>query len=364
MKANKLYNQLLHGIRQQGYRYVDETRVDTEMTQISSVKLSFPLTEFPLLTTKKVSFHNVKHELVWIIRGCNTLKYLLENNVGIWTKDAYNYYNRIREKYNLPELLKEEFIEKSLVEEETGIEDYPCFGYMGEIYGKLLRKKSIYTGDPLVNLVKNLRGKIPITRRHIINYWDNSAKVEDAALPPCHWSWEVIPRPITDSMRIDYSKKDKVYLDGLWASSMRGDKEAEQILKEELGTIPNKGFILKWRQRSVDTFLGLPYNIAHYACLAHVLGALTNMLPLDLEGDLSNVHIYSQHKEAIKEQMGNNVNRYQAPEFSLSREFYEDASEHYNNLNFFFDNFKSSYLQINNYNSYPAIKADMIPPKS
>jgi thymidylate synthase len=130
--------------------------------------------------------------------------------------------------------------------------------------------------DQISNLIKGLR-ETPMGTKHIVTAW-NPSELNDMALPPCHWSFEILVEPI---------KYFKGFVE-------EGEAEYQ--------------FTLKWHQRSVDTFLGLPFNIASYGLLAQIIGKLTNMVPKGIIGDLSNVHIYEPHLDAVKKQLSRSTN--------------------------------------------------------
>lgn len=106
----------------------------------------------------------------------------------------------------------------------------------------------------------------------------------------------------------------------------------------------------------------LPFNIAHYAIMAKLVGTLSNIVPIVLEGDLSNVHIYSQHKEAVDKQLKNSISEFGPAYFSFSKSFFDDY-EKSESLESFLNNFKAEYIQIENYKSFEKIPAKMIAPK-
>lgn len=263
LQVNRQYHQLLSAIKESGKTYTDESRENTELTQLSSVKLSLELNQFPLINTKKLSLNAIIHEFVWIVSGRSNIKYLVDNKVNIWNKDAYNFYSRKCQKYSIEPLSIEDFISEVKKGTKFNRIDYQYYGDMGNIYGKVLRSfggedNSIYQGhDQLANLIKGLRVN-PFSRRNNVSYLDPGKQTSAcAALPPCHWSFEVIPYELSLSDRIRSSNKDREYLETLWNESVRkNNKEAGETLEKELQSIPKIGMTLKWRQRSVDTFLG------------------------------------------------------------------------------------------------------------
>ena len=194
---------------------------------------------FPLLTTKKMPLKVISTELKWFLRGDTNIKFLHENNCHIWDGD----YNK------------------------SGRTD----GELGPIYGKQWRRWEesdehidgesymMYNGiDQIKNLIEQLKTN-PDSRRLMVNAW-NVGELDKMTLPPCHYGFQMYVR-------------DKKYLS------------------------------LMWNQRSVDTFLGLPFNIASYAMLLKIIAKEVNMIPDELIGNLGDVHVYSNHVKQVKEQM-------------------------------------------------------------
>ena len=124
--------------------------------------------------------------------------------------------------------------------------------------------------------------------------------------------------------------------------------------------IPKYGFDLVWEQRSVDTFLGLQFNIASYALLAHIIGKIVNMVPGKIYGDLRNVHIYDNHLDAVKEQLSRDVNKYGKCELDLDK-IRAMKMGMYNNIDNWLNAHDINDFKLINYESYPPIKAEMLP---
>lgn len=301
-RADKDYHELLETIVDEGYVYTDESR-DVDLKQINSYNLHFKYitTSFPLLTTKKMSLHTIATELCWFLKGYNSLDYLHEHKVHIWDKDAKN---KFKGKSNPKDL--------------------------GRIYGKQWRNfhgiNIFDSTDQILELIENLREN-PMSRRHIVTAW-NPNELEYMALPPCHWAFEIIVQP--PPQKLDF-----------------------------LPPIIH----LKWHQRSVDTFLGLPFNIASYGMLLVLIGELTGYVIGDLYGDLSNVHIYEPHNEAVQEQLSRNTEEYESPQVILSYKLRDNCRKYREGeitLNDVLDALEPSDFILENYESYPAIKAEMI----
>lgn len=339
------YRILLMKILNHGYEYVDKKR-DVVCKQVSSHRLIIDLTEgFPALTLKKLYWKGIVGELIWFLRGDTSIKYLLDNNIHIWDKDAYNYYlQKCKELYNpdFKPLSFENFINRLEI------------GDLGRIYGAQWRDWTVHKVGPddsfpiyvdqITNLIRNLK-KDPMSRRHIVTAW-NPAELDDMALPPCHWSFEIIPQPLSPLELAKYGKPSKLV----------GDKElGYQTLKHPTGY----GFTLKWHQRSVDTYLGLPFNIASYGLLAYIIGKLTGMTPLRLEGDLSNVHLYENSWKAAKEVAERDPYKYPSPKLEDFSGFKLGMHE---DFNMWINNKEIADFKLKGYQSYDNIPVEMLAP--
>lgn len=341
---DKNYHELLKLILVKGYRYEDPNRKDINRIQIPSYTFEHEFRNgFPAITTKKLYWKGVVGELLWFLRGDTDIKYLVDNNINIWNKDAYNYYCKMSDKTigkNEFKVKFDEFIHhiKTDNKQKAIVGSNYKFGNLGRVYGAQWRNwcgnkephgSSTAFTDQISNLIKGLKEN-PMGTRHIVTAW-NPAELDDMALPPCHWSFEILVEPI---------KYYKGFVE-------KGEEEYQ--------------FTLKWHQRSVDTFLGLPFNIASYALLAQIIGKMTNMIPKGIIGDLSNVHIYEPHLDAVREQLSRNVNKYDKCEFKIwkqdkdlilkSNKFTLDEKLNLINI----QNFK-----LQNYESYPTIPAEML----
>lgn len=236
----KKYIELLKTIREEGEEKIDRTGTGT--IEIPDYNMEFDLRDgFPLLTTKKMHTKSIIHELLWFISGSTNIKPLLDNGVKIWNGNAYDYYKK----------------QGYIASDDHFIEAVGKFGYnLGEIYGYQWRNRDGV--DQLQNLMTTLKLE-PNSRRMIVDCWDVK-RLNRMALPPCHFAFQL------------YHHND--------------------------GTID-----LKWHQRSVDVFLGLPFNIASYALLLHMIAMVTGKKAGKLRCTLSNVHIYQNHIEQVKEQI-------------------------------------------------------------
>lgn len=372
-KIDKQYHQIAQAIIDSGYDYTTENRPTVPCRQITSVNLDISLEEFPLLTTKKMFTKGVSEELLWFLRGDTHVSSLIQKEVHIWDDDAYRFYEQCYDFYPLgkDKLSFEDWLEKQKTSKPTHSGD------VGRNYGHQWRKWTTMdwiNGQPhwapevdqIEGLLHNLRRPNPMTRRHIVTAW-NPAELDYTALSPCHWAFEILPRPLSSRLKIQYSGGDQEYLETLWLSAYGKDNnlEAKALLEKETAYVPNYGFVLKWHQRSVDTFLGLPFNIASYALLAHIIGSIIDMIPMSIIGDLSNVHFYQPHIELVKKQLDNSPIAFSGCQLRFS-DYYLGWLDKYKKGECSFDDFIDQLSHedfiFENYQSFPAIKGDMYSP--
>ena len=306
---DKQYTALLQDILDNGHAKSDRTGTGT--ISVFGRQIRHNMSEgFPLLTTKKMYFKGVITELLWFLRGDTNIKYLVDNDCHIWDGDAYkNYVNKtnkdfIKSDITLPPsyypMDKEEFIDKI----KTDVEFAKKWGELGPVYGKQWRKviemgwhKEGETGiryiDQITNLIRDLKTN-PDSRRLMVNAW-NVGELDSMVLPPCHYGFQVYTRELSLEERTEYKKKR----DGI---SRTFAPYTHQML--DGSNIPTRAISLMWNQRSVDTFLGLPFNIASYGLLLEIIAKAVNMVPEELIGNLGDTHLYSNHIEQAKEQIG------------------------------------------------------------
>lgn len=324
-KIDKVYGELCREILEKGFVYDDPNREDVKRIQIPSYTIKHSFDDgFPVLTSKRVYWKGVVGELLWFLKGDTNIKYLLENNISIWNKDAYSFFKKHNGETNISE---EEFVKK--VKDDSDSEN----GNLGSVYGKqwrdweaISKDGSPYGIDQISELIKGMVYNSMGTRQ-IVSAW-NVSDLKGMALPPCHWSFQILPQPIGEG---------------------------------------RYGFTLKWNQRSVDTFLGLPFNIASYSLLAIVLQEITGLKALGIEGCLSNVHIYENHIEQVKEQLGRATNL-RSPKLVISQELQETMRSAFVNLGHLkFDSIDEVLhsVDINDFSLYDyknlgGIKAEMI----
>ena len=375
------YQGLLEDILQWGVEKKDRTGTGT--ISVFGRQIRHKMSEgFPLLTTKKMHWNSVVTELLWFLRGETNIKFLLDYDCHIWDGDAYKRYvthwgnpidpinyelygpnttmNCFHEDKRL--YTKEEFV-KQIKTDETFAKQW---GELGPIYGKQWRKwkyqeNEWYDGhthypeistsiDQISNLVQQLKTN-PDSRRLMVSAW-NVAELGQMVLPPCHYGFQVYTRELSESERFNWygNKID---------SHMHHDHIVQEMNQEN---VPTRAISLMWNQRSVDTFLGLPFNIASYGLLLEIIAKEVNMVPDELIGNLGDVHLYSNHIEQAKEQIGRTP--YELPTVKITeRNWYmhEKVKEHLGEktLDEKLKSYRPDCFELIGYESHPKIKAPL-----
>lgn len=300
------YIELLEHLLQNGATKTDRTGTGTK--SVLGYQMRFNLEDgFPLLTTKKVPIKAIIHELLWFLRGDTNLKYLADNNVHIWDEWPYKAY---LQKNNLPipaingEEWKNsmaEFIEKIKTDENFAKE----YGNLGPIYGYQWRAWPAPNGehiDQLKNVIDQIK-KTPDSRRLIVSAW-NVADIDEmakAGLPPCHC---------------------------LFQFYVADGKLSCQLY-----------------QRSCDTFLGVPFNIASYALLVMIIAQICDLKVGEFVWTGGDVHLYSNHYEQAKLQISRKNDIRSLPKMKINS----------NKKNL--EDFTIEDFELIDYNPHEAIKA-------
>ena len=252
----KQYLELLDKICREGV--VRDDRTGTGTKGIFGYQMRFDLAQgFPLLTTKKIFLKGVIHELLWFLRGDTNIKYLVDNGVHIWDSDAYRYYNELCVKHGVLPVDMDTFLGAAGI--ESPIEGYR-FGDLNHVYGYQWRSWPKPDGgaiDQIRNVIESIK-RNPTSRRLIVSAW-NVADVEHMALPPCHTMFQFFV--------------------------------AEGKLSCQL------------YQRSGDTFLGVPFNIASYALLTMMIAKECNLEAGEFIHTLGDAHLSLNHTEQAAEQL-------------------------------------------------------------
>jgi thymidylate synthase len=372
---DKSYQLLLQDIIDNGVRKSDRTGTGT--TSVFGRQIRHKMSDgFPLLTTKKMPFKLIEAELIWFLRGDTNIKFLLDNDCHIWDGDAYKHYeNKITKIFgDAPYFTQKEFIN----EIKTDNDFAKMWGELGPIYGRQWRRwgglqdladddTPIYL-DQISNLIKDLKTN-PDSRRLMVSAW-NVGELNQMVLPPCHYGFQMYTRELSGEERWDLLKER---VGGKIFESMVADiVPFGGGLSEELQSynIPRRAISLMWNQRSVDTFLGLPFNIASYGLLLEIIAQSVNMVSEELIGNLGDVHLYSNHIEQAKEQIGRDP--FELPKLNINTEFWPteggecgigpiNATAVFNG--FHNENFCKCLLeediQLYDYQSHPTIKAPL-----
>jgi thymidylate synthase len=317
---DKQYTELLQDILDNGV--TKKNRTGTGTLSVFGRTIRHKMSEgFPILTTKKMPFKTIVTELLWFLRGDTNIKFLVDNNCHIWNGDCYkNYLNKnmflpdpkwLKEteddEYDL--LDKEEFLDKIKTDDEFA----KTWGELGPVYGKQWRdwggkQVSVKDGnvvttvnDQISSLINDLKTN-PDSRRLIVTAW-NPAELDQMVLPPCHYGFQVYTRELSREER-------KEILYGRFRKGpiiINGESYVECAptdINFEFFNTPTRAISLMWNQRSVDTFLGLPFNIASYGLLLEIIAKEVNMVPDELIGNLGDTHLYLNHIEQATEQIG------------------------------------------------------------
>jgi thymidylate synthase len=250
---------------------------------------------FPLITTKEVHFKSVVHELIWFLKGDTNIRYLALNNVRIWDEWPFKAYQNSQDYQG--ETIKE-FVQK-IKDDEAFAKKY---GDLGFVYGKQWRNwigSEGFSVDQIRDVMHSLKNN-PDSRRHIVSAW-NPSEIEKMALPPCHCLFQFY--------------------------------------------VANNTLSCQLYQRSADVFLGVPFNIASYALLTHMMAHVLGYKVGTFVHTLGDAHLYSNHFEQAQLQLTRSF--YPLPQIKFKR-----------NVNDLFD-FTYEDIELIDYQHHPKIKADV-----
>ena len=321
------YKTLLQTILDYGVEKSDRTGTGTKSIFGYTIRHNMQ-NGFPLLTTKKVAVKAMMTELKWFLKGDTNIKYLVDNGCNIWNGDAYKNFLKHSVPHDHQETM-EEFIQRIKTDNEFAAK----WGELGPIYGKQWRRWSHETGeiiDQISNLINDLKTN-PDSRRLMVNAW-NVGELDQMTLPPCHYGFQVYTRELSASERFN------------WYGNKIGSHmhHVHDVQERKETNVPTRAISLMWNQRSVDTFLGLPFNIASYGLLLTMIADEVGMIPDQLIGNLGDTHLYSNHIEQAKEQIGREG--YPLPEVQIQDGIYSNAP---------------GDIKLVNYQSHSAIKAPL-----
>src|SRR5690625_1057903 len=313
MTSEKQYLNLCEQILNNGTFKSDRTNTGTY--SIFGSQMRFDLNEgFPLLTTKRVPFRLVASELLWFLKGDTNIRFLLEHNNNIWNEWAFkkwvessdytgpnmdDFGNRSQTDPEFKVIYDEQmqiFIDKILNDDDFSEK----FGDLGSVYGEQWRNwktSQNETIDQIKDVIESLKNN-PDSRRHIVSAW-NPEDIPNMALPPCHTLFQFYV--------VDGKLSCQLY------------------------------------QRSADLFLGVPFNIASYALLTHLIAHACGLKVGEFIHTFGDVHIYSNHVTQVKTQLQRHVKS--APQLIIN----QDKKD-------IFD-FELTDFEIKNYHPHPVIKA-------
>ena len=316
---DKQYTDLLQDILDNGVEKKDRTGTGT--ISVFGRQIRHKMSEgFPLLTTKKMHWKSIVTELLWFLRGDTNIKYLVDNGCNIWTGDAHKNYLKEKDKVGLIGMDIRNFLINIARDDKFAKK----WGELGPVYGAQWRswhwrsepflpeeKDMIYTTedkpvtwskekyiDQIANLISELKTN-PDSRRLMVNAW-NVGELDQMVLPPCHYGFQVYTRELSLEEKWEQYTKSRLNI----------EINGTPLELKHMGTpfypksLPQRAISLMWNQRSVDTFLGLPFNIASYGLLLEIIAKEVNMVPDELIGNLGDVHLYNNHIEQAKEQIG------------------------------------------------------------
>lgn len=355
--VDKQYFDLIRYIKEYGVEKLDRTGTGTK--SIFSYDMRFNMKEgFPLLTSKKMAWKAMVIELLWFLKGDTNIKYLVDNGCMIWVGDALKNFNKHIDEENAkmssdPLLMyqpkarwtREEFIEKIKTDDKFAEK----WGELGPVYGKQWRSWKYYKRgnklldipgwedkdwdfhtehgegeldnigefrifDQIANLINDLKTN-PDSRRLMVNSW-NVGEIEQMVLPPCHYGFQCYTRELTTEER------NKWYFNTSYQNPKYKVDWKDYELDQQ--NVPKRALSLKFNMRSVDVPLGLPFNIASYGLLLHLLAKEVNMFADELIFSGGDCHIYLNQMEGITKQLHQKT--YSLPTIEISNKSIFDIS--------------------------------------
>jgi len=295
---------------------------------------------FPLLTTKKMYLKGIIYELLWFLHGDTNIKYLVDNNVNIWNGDAYRWYLKTWGDSEKVLSMNEFLFEIKSGRTGMGLVDHNL-GDLGKVYGynwrnipKKLETASIEKPAPNLDqvsrVIEGLKNN-PYSRYHIINAWD-IRNFDECALMPCHLLYQFIVRPLK------YEERCK----------LNTNEHREKYDKNAFDFLPKFYLDLNMYQRSADTLLGVPFNLASMSCLLKIFAQTCNMIPGVSTWIGGDTHLYVNHVDLAKMQIEREP--YALPKLHINKE-----------LNGLEDILQLKYedFELIDYKSHPAIKAEL-----
>jgi thymidylate synthase len=299
------YLDLLRDALENGYEK-REFNTGIGLNSVFGRMMRFDLSQgFPLLTTKRVFWKGIIHELIWFLRGDANIKYLVDNGVNIWNDWAYREYRKVAEAGQVSALTEAEFA--AHIREDAGFAER--WGELGPVYGRQWRRWPASDGreiDQLTWAIMKLK-KYPDRKHVVVSAWNPEYIYEMAApgtsmaIPPCHTMFQF---------------------------NVQGDRLSCMLF-----------------QRSGDMFLGVPFNIASYALLTMIVAQVCGYQPGDFIHTIGDAHIYSNHFDQVREQ--------------ITRDPRPFPTMRINPAKTELDSFVYEDFVLENYDPHPAIKGDI-----
>jgi thymidylate synthase len=352
-KLDKDYQRLLEDILDNG---VKKNTRNGEVLSVFGRTIRHSMKDgFSLLTTKKMHFKGIVAELLWFLKGATNIHYLLENNCNIWTGDAYKAYtNYFKGHEDVPSI---EWFSNEIL---NNIDFANKWGELGPIYGAQWRGRlrgygfNEITGEPLgygidpkldqiQNLINDLKTN-PDSRRLLVSAWSVS-DLPHMTLPPCHYSFQVWTRELTDEERLMWLKQNSKVV--LPYRDPNTDFSIDEFFRPY--GVPKRAISLMFNMRSNDVPLGLPFNIASYALLLEIIARMVNMVPDEVIANLGDAHIYQNQIDGVKEQLSREP--YELPKLEINDGIKFDGS-----IDDVLNSCIISDFKIKNYQSHPSIK--------
>ena len=352
---DKEYKDLLFEVLERGVKKDDRTGTGTR--SLFGKQIRHKMNEgFPLLTTKKMYWKGIVTELLWFLRGDTNIKFLVDNNCHIWNGDAIKNYEEQNGEIDWgPFITKEEvFVEMIKTDDEFAKK----WGDLGPVYGKQWRSwektqsYKVHEGgddysieyrqspiDQIQNLINDLKTN-PDSRRLMVNAW-NVGELDQMVLPPCHYGFQVYTRELS------YKERYDIWFKNNYESGFEYDNTKSVDFDDEYWmSTPKRSISLMWNQRSVDLFLGLPFNVASYGLLLEIIAKEVNMIPDELIGNLGDTHLYENHLVQAREQLRRDP--YPLPKLVMVT-----------NPDLKFDEYVLDNFKLVNYQSHPIINAPL-----
>lgn len=317
------YHNLLQDILENGVKKGDRTGTGTISVFGRTIHHHMRRDGFPLITTKKMFTKGVIYELLWFLNGDTNIKYLVDHDVHIWDGDAAKSYIA-KMGYNWKDAADPKAAYQALVDQyidnvKNSDEFAKEHAELGKVYGAQWRRWTAHKFndedgtyvssylDQIAQVIDKLKNK-PDDRRMIVTAW-NPAEVENVVLPPCHYGFQLWTRELSIEER-------------KWLAIPKGWKKHDLAPNShaefDAFDVPKREVSLMWQQRSVDTPLGLPFNIASYGFLLEMIAQTVNMVPGELIGNLGDTHLYLNQLDGVKEQLSRDPNALPAPKLVLN----------------------------------------------